>query len=85
MIKLLRKTITIPEKIYRQAKIHAGYCNENFSAYVVNILEEKIYNKKKNKKLKDPFKSMGTLSVGINKKWKRNEIYEDYLRRKMGI
>lgn len=85
MSKLLRKTITIPERIYKQAKIHAGYCNESFSAYMVNILEEKIYNKKKYKKLKNPFKSMGVFSLPVKKLPTRTEMYDEYLKRKMGL
>ena len=85
MKKLIRKTITIPEHIYMQAKINAGYCNESFSAYIVNILEEKIHNKKKNQQLKNPFKSMGVFSLPVKKLPTRDKLYEDHLKRKMGI
>lgn len=83
MNKLIRKTITIPENIYRQAKITASFSNESFSSYITNILSSQIRKRTKIVKIKDPFKTMGTLSVGINKKWKRKDIYEDYLRRKI--
>ncbi len=85
MKKLVRKTITIPEEIYKQAKINAGYCNESFSAYIVNMLEVKILNKKKNKILKDPFKSMGVFSLHVKRLPSRDKLYEDHLKRKMGI
>jgi hypothetical protein len=83
MKKILRKTITIPESLYKQAKIHAAYCNESFSAYVVNILESKI---RKRKKMKiDPMKTLGRLSLGIKKLPTRSEIYDEYLKKKLGL
>lgn len=87
MKKLFRATVTIPENIYRQAKVNAAYLRESFSAYVVNSLEEKIKGVKMNKKkrFKDPLKTLGRLSIGIKKIPSRNKLYDDYLKRKMGI
>jgi len=85
MKKLVRTTITIPEDLYKQAKIQAAALRESFSSYIVSVVEEKIKGKNKTKTFKDPFKAMGTLSLGIDRNFKRKDLYEEYLRKKMGI
>lgn len=87
MKKLIRTSITIPENLYKQAKINASVLRESFSAYVVQTLEEKIKGKNNNKKriFSDPLKTLGRLSIGIKKIYnKRSDLYEEHIKRKVG-
>jgi len=86
MKKLIRTTITVPEDIYKQAKIKASLVQKSFSAYVTEALYEKI-NQLKNKPLTkkiDPKKTLGVFSIGIKKIPKRKKLYETYIERKLG-
>jgi len=86
MKKLIRTTITVPEDIYKQAKIKASLAQESFSAYVTEALYEKI-NQLKNKLLVKkvaPEKTLGVFSLGIKKIPKRKNLYENYVQRKLG-
>jgi len=86
MKKLVRTTITIPEDLYKQAKIQAAALGESFSSYLTVAVEEKIRGKGKKRTFKDPFKALGRLSLGIKGPYKnRKELYDDYLKRKMGV
>ena len=87
MKKLIRTTITIPENLYRQAKVNAAFLRESFSAYVVSSLEQKVTGNsltKKGKKI-DPMKTLGVFSLGVKKIPDREKLYDKYLKRKMGI
>jgi hypothetical protein len=87
MKKLIRTTISIPEDIYKQAKVKASILGESFSAYVVDSLQEKasqIRNKGTTKVI-DPVKTLGVFSVGIKKVPERNKLYEKYLKTKLGL
>lgn len=86
MKKLIRTTITIPEDIYKQAKIKASLLRESFSAYVVESLQERLSLVRTREKTKrvDPKKTLGVFSIGVKKILKRSEIYAQYLKRKLG-
>lgn len=86
MTKLIRTTITIPEYLYKQAKVKASLVGESFSAYVVESLQEKLNQIRNRQKIKinDPAKTLGVFSVGIKKIPKRNQLYGQYLKRKLG-
>ena len=86
MKKLVRTTISIPENIYRQAKVKASLLRESFSAYVAESLQEKmnqIGEGKITKKVK-PEKTLGVFSVGIKNIPPRSQLYEKHLKRKLG-
>ncbi len=86
MKKLVRTTITIPEDLYKQAKIQAASFGESFSSYIVSVVEEKIKGKNKKKSFKDPFKAIGRLSLDEKKPYKnREELYDQYFKREMGV
>ena len=87
MRKLVRTTITIPENLYKQVKISASVLRESFSSYVVQTLEERIKGKSHSKKrvFSDPLKTLGRLSIGIKKIYKkRSDLYDEHIKRKMG-
>jgi hypothetical protein len=86
MKKLIRTTITVPEDIYKQAKVKASLVQESFSTYVTEALYEKI-NQIINEPLKkkvDPKKTLGVFSLGIKKFPSRKKLYETHIQRKLG-
>jgi len=86
MKKLIRTTITVPEDIYKQAKVKASLVQESFSTYVTEALYEKI-NQIINEPLKkkvDPKKTLGVFSLGIKKIPLRKKLYETHIQRKLG-
>jgi hypothetical protein len=86
MKKLIRTTITVPEYIYKQAKIKASLFQESFSAYVTEALYEKInqiINQPLKKKM-DPQQTLGIFSLGIKKIPSRKKLYETHIQRKLG-
>jgi hypothetical protein len=86
MKKLIRTTITVPEDIYKQAKVKASLVQESFSAYVTEALYEKI-NQMINQPLKkkmNPQQTLGVFSLGIKKILSRKKLYETHLQRKLG-
>lgn len=87
MKKLIRTSITIPEDLYKQAKIKASMLRESFSAYVAESLQERIsqIRNRKTAKTVDPAETLGVFSIGIKKIPKRSQLYEEYLKRKLGF
>jgi len=85
MKKLIRTTITVPENIYKQAKVKASLVQESFSAYVTEALYEKInqINQSLKKKI-DPKQTLGVFSLGIKKIPSRKKLYETRIQRKLG-
>jgi len=83
MSNLIHATITIPEDIYTQARIVAAYNQTSFSQFVSNTLKNGI-NIQSASTTKDPFRLAGSLHLGVNRSIRRNEIYDDKLRKKMG-
>ncbi len=86
MSDLVRTTITIPESIYNQIKILAAYKGKSVSSFVTEVLNEKIKGKKILKKKIDPMSTLGVFSLGGKEPYKhREELYDDYLKEKMGL
>jgi hypothetical protein len=85
MTNLIRKTITVPENIYTQTKIVASSEDMSFSAYVSDVLEKSIKGYQVDLDTKNPSETLGTLSLGATKPYKkRSDIYDEHINRKMG-
>lgn len=85
MDHLIKTTITIPENILNKAKLLALKEKITLSRVIREALEEKV-EKRRGRKVKDPMELLGTLSIGINKIYnKRSDLYDEHLRRKMGL
>ena len=86
MRNLIRTSITIPEDIYRQAKILAANTGQSFSSFVVRVLVGSIKGRKDKKEISNPFTTTGVFSLGVKKIYrKRSDLYDKFLKRKMGI
>ena len=86
MSNLVRTTITVPEPLYSQAKMLAASKGESFSSFIANLLHQGIKGKKLTKKVKDPLSTLGKYSLGDKAPYKnRGELYDEHLKRKMGL
>jgi hypothetical protein len=77
MQTLYRTTITIPKNLYQKTKVRAAYQNKSLSKFITELLEKNIVLKFK------PPLPFGKYSLGIQKKITRDDIYGDYLKRKV--
>lgn len=85
MADLVKTTVTIPENILQRAKIVALREKTTLSKIIREALEEKV-SRKRGRIVKDPMKLLGTFSIGIKNIYnKRSDLYEEHLRRKMGL
>lgn len=83
MANLVRTTITVPNDIYRQARLLAAAEDISLSKLISRVL--KILVRGEEIEVDDPMNSLGSLSLGIKKVYQsRGEIYEERLGRKMG-
>ena len=86
MSNLVRTTITVPEPIYNQARMLATSRGESFSSFIAGILNQRIKGKKKREKVKNPLSTLGKYSLGDSAPYKnRGELYDEHLKRKMGL
>lgn len=85
MADMLKTTITIPEDILYKAKLMAVRERTSLSKIMREALEEKV-ERKWGKKVKDPMRLAGVFKLGIKKLYnKRSDLYDDYIKRKMGF
>lgn len=77
MQTLYRTTITIPKNVHQQARIFAAHHNKSLSKFISDMLEKIIIVPVK------PELPLGKYNLGVSKPIKRNDIYGDYLRRKV--
>lgn len=86
MQNLVKTTVTIPEETLLLIKYLALQRGTSVSEIFREALREKVNLPKKAAKKKDPMRLLGKLSIGIDKIYnKRSDLYDDYIRRKMGI
>lgn len=87
MSKLLRTTITIPEEVYKKARITAATEGKSVSAFITDSIRLILSIPKKKSSIKDPLKILGTFSFDMSEESVKNirkNAYEDHLKRKMG-
>ncbi len=85
MQKLIRTSITIPEDIYKDARVVAAKKSESLSKFITQSIRIRMYGKAKPKKKTDPTKILGKYSLGGKEPYKhRSELYDEHLKRKMG-
>ncbi len=86
MQNLVKTTLTIPEELLQQAKITAIKENTTLSQLVREGLFERVQLKRSPSKSKDPMRLLGKFSLGINKIYnKRSDLYDEHIKRKMGL
>ena len=79
----VRTTVIIPKELLKAAKIAAVERQTSLSGLVKNGLKKEIYGtKSKAKKIEKLSDLLGKYSIGINK-IKREDIYDDYHRKKI--
>lgn len=77
MAHVTRTTITIPSDTLRN--------NTSVSTLIIKNIEKELGQKEKGQG-KNPMRLLGVLSLGIDKLYdSRDDLYEDELKRKMGI
>lgn len=82
----VRTTITLPDHLLQTAKISAVKQRKPLSAVIEEALEEKLHMSPQIKPTEDPMKLAGKYHLGIKKLYtKRSELYDDHLKRKMGV
>lgn len=85
MTDMVKTTITIPQDILEKAKLMAVREKISLSKIMRDALEEKV-ERKRGRKVKNPMKLLGNFSLGIKKIYnKRSDLYDEHLRRKMGL
>lgn len=85
MANLVKTTVTIPEDILQAAKMTAVREGTTLSSIVRDALKVKL-NPRKGRKVKDPMRLLGKYSLGIKKIYnKRSDIYDEHIKRKMGL
>ena len=81
----MRKTISIPEYIYKKARQAAVVRDQSFSAYIVDSLRQENVPVYSSRDAKNPLETLGRLDLGIKRVYKkRSDLYEKHTQRKMG-
>lgn len=78
----VRTTVIIPRDLLKAAKIAAIERQTSLSGLIQEELKEAVQRKKLPKKDNSLLSLLGKRSIGI-KKIKREDIYDDYLRKKI--
>lgn len=83
MNTLYRTTITLPEQTYRKTKIQAAYQNKSVSKFIRDILEKTVTTALKQESA--PPIPFGKYSFKEKKgeTYRRADLYDDYLKRKV--
>lgn len=88
MADLVKTTIMIPEDELKQAKMAAIRENKTLSEIIRDALVERTPRRAiRGVKKKDPLRLAGIFKLGIKRgeTFRRRDIYDDYVKRKMGI
>lgn len=86
MANLIKTTVTIPEDILQMVKLKAVQEKTTLSDIIRNALKREVGMKRRGKLYKDPMKLAGRFKIGITKLYnKRSDLYDDYIKRKMGF
>lgn len=87
MTQMVKTTIILPEDLLQQAKVKAIHEKKTLSQLVSEGLETRLTAEKQTRKAPaDPMKTLGKLKLGITKVYEhRSELYDDHLKRKMGV
>lgn len=83
----VRTTITLPDQLLQTARLAAVNQRIPLSMVIEKALEEKLLQKKEQKRIaEDPMKFIGVYKLGTKKIYtKRSELYDAHIRRKMGF
>lgn len=85
MNNLVKTTITLPEDLLQTAKLVALQERKTLSALMREAVNDRVY-KPKMRAEKKPMRFMGVYKLGIKKIYnKRSDLYDEHLKRKMGI
>lgn len=85
MTQLVKTTVTIPEDLFREAKLAAVQEKVTFSRILREALDERIHRRNKRFK-KNPLRLAGRFKLGVNQLYKkRSDLYDEHIRRKMGF
>lgn len=86
MTNMVKTTIMLPEETFKQAKIKAVNENTTLSRLINKALQDELEPKAQVKKDIDPMQTLGKYTLGIkkNETFHRKDMYDDYLKRKMG-
>ena len=86
MQKLVKTTVTIPEQTLLLVKYLALQRGITISQIFREALCEKVNLPKNISKNNDPLRHLGVFNVGTHKSYnKRSDIYDEHLKRKMGL
>lgn len=86
MQNLVKTTVTIPEETLLLIKYLALQRGTSVSEIFREALREKVNLPKKEAKRKDPMSHLGVFSLGIDKIYnKRSDLYDEHIKRKMGL
>ena len=88
MADIVKTTITIPEDELMRAKMAAIQENKTLSEIIREAIAQRIPGRTaKREKKKDPMRLAGLFKLGVKKEdtFRRKDIYDQYLKRKMGI
>ena len=78
--ELYRTTITLPKEVYQKTKVTAAYQNKSLSRFISDLLQTKVITIDYQHK---PMVSFGKYTFKAGKRIARQDIYEDYLKRKL--
>lgn len=85
MGNLVKTTVTIPEDIIKAARVTAVNEGTTLSNIIREALKTRVYGREKSAR-RDPMKLAGKYSIGIGRIYnKRSDLYDEHLKRKMGI
>lgn len=79
----VRTTITLPEEILHRAKLQAVLEKTTLSELIRRRIEEDKEGPTVQKIKKRMHMKLGSLSLGVNSTFRREEMYEDYIRHKI--
>lgn len=87
MQNLVKTTITLPQELLQRAKFIAVYERTTVSELVRDALKSRVNGGQKKQVVKDPMKLLGKYKLGTRGKLyeHRSDLYEERLRRKLGI
>jgi hypothetical protein len=86
MTQMVKTTIVLPEDQLQQAKLKAVAEKKTLSSLIRQGLDLVLSASKKPKKADiDPMQTLGKLRLGSkDERYHRSEMYDDYLKRKVG-
>lgn len=81
MADLVKTTVTLPEEIFRLAKITALQEKTTLSKLIREALDQRLY--KTGRTNKKPIEYLGKYTLGVKSKLHKQGIYDDFLKHKV--